>query len=56
MAIGKVWVGSGKKDCRMVVQTQAFPYNASSNTSFSCGDNSYAEYIHVLSLEQNKEF
>jgi len=43
-----------KRDCRIVLQTQMFPYNASSNTPFSCGNNSYAEIIHVLSLEQNK--
>lgn len=55
MAVGSIQVGNMKKDCRMVVRTQTFPYNVSSNTAFSCAGNSYAEYI-LLSLEQNQVF
>lgn len=54
LAVGKIRVGTARKGCRMVVRTQMFPYNASSDSPFSCGGNSYAEYINVLSLEQNK--
>lgn len=54
MAVGSAQVGNIK--ITMVVLTQIYPYNVSSNTAFSCADTSHAECIHVLSMEQNLVF